>query len=286
MKILGLLLLGIAIFGMVWNYSARFLDWLRFQSIGTRDYVVEKLQLMFIEVSPNQVLLGQFVISLGLGTVVFLLFLPQILPAILFGGVVTVIGWKAPKPIVDYIYKQRVTLFVTQMVDALGLMANGMRSGLSVVQAMGLVSQEMKNPVKQEFELVLSENKLGVSVEESFLNLSKRVKSDDVEMFVTAVNILKETGGNLAETMDTIVITIRERIKVEKKIEALTTQGLVQGYIVMSVPPVLGAAMYFSDPDAMRPLFTTAPGWIAVFVIVALEAVAYVAIKKLLRIDI
>ena len=83
------------------------------------------------------------------------------------------------------------------MVDALSLMSNGLKSGLSVVQALGLVTQEMANPIQQEFSLVLSENKLGVSLEDAFTNLSKRVKSDDVEMFVTSINILKETGGNL-----------------------------------------------------------------------------------------
>src|SRR6185437_4627217 len=141
----------------------------------------------------------------------------------------TIIGWKAPKPIVDYVYRRRVQKFVLQMVDALSLMSNGLKSGLSVVQSLGLVAQEMPNPIQQEFNLVLSENKVGVSLEEAFLNLSKRIKSDDVEMFVTSINILKETGGNLAETFDTIVMTIRDRIKVENKIDALTAQGFYQG---------------------------------------------------------
>ena len=100
----------------------------------------------------------------------------------------------------------------------------------------------------------MSENKLGVSIEDAFLNLSRRIRSDDVEMFVTSVNILKETGGNLAETFDTIVMTIRERIKVEKKIEAMTAQGLYQGIFVMCIPPVLGLVFYQTDPEFMRPL--------------------------------
>src|SRR6202012_2294819 len=106
----------------------------------------------------------------------------------------------------------------------------------------------------------LSENKLGVSLEEAFNNLAKRVQSDDVEMFVTSVNILKETGGNLAETFDTIVTTIRERIKVENKISALTAQGFYQGVFVMAIPPLLGFVFYQTDPDFMKPLFQTAIG--------------------------
>src|SRR5690606_16101670 len=152
----------------------------------------------------------------------FLLLLPQVVPALMIGAVVTIAGWKAPKPIVDFFLRRRTDKLVTQMIDGLGLMANGLKSGLSVVQSLGLVSQEMSNPIKQEFDLILSQNKLGVALEECFTNFSKRVASDDVEMFVTSVNILKETGGNLAETFDTIVSTIRERIKVENKIKALT----------------------------------------------------------------
>jgi tight adherence protein B len=172
------------------------------------------------------------------------------------------------------------------MVDGLGLMSNGLKSGLSIVQSLSLVVQEMPNPIQQEFNLVLSENKLGVSLEEAFLNLSKRIKADDVEMFVTSINILKETGGNLAETFDTIVGTIRDRIKVENKISAMTAQSFYQGVIVMMVPPALGMAFYQSDPDFMKPLFTTAIGWGVLMVILMLEAVGFFVIMKIVKIDV
>jgi len=144
----------------------------------------------------------------------------------------------------------------------------------------------MPNPIHQEFNLILSENKLGVPLEEALLSLSKRVESDDVEMFVTSVNILKETGGNLAETFDTIVMTIRERIKVENKIAALTAQGKIQGFVVMGVPPGLGLVFYMSDPEFMKPLFTTTIGWGLIFVILALEVIAFFVIMKIVKIDI
>ena len=190
----------------------------------------------------------------------FLALLPQLIPGIVLGMVMTVVGWKAPKPVVDMIYTKRVDKFVLQMVDALSLMSNGLKSGLSVVQSLALVTQEMENPIQQEFGLILSENKLGVSLEDAFTNLAKRVKSDDVEMFVTSINILKETGGNLAETFDTIATTIRERIKVQAKIAAMVAQGVTQGVIVMFIPPALGAYFYTQDPDFMKPMFTTPSG--------------------------
>lgn len=281
-----LLMLFGAVAYISYRYSERFLDWLRFQSIGTRDYIVERLAMMFIEVSPNSVLFAQFIASFGAGLIFFFLLLPQVFPAILVGSIITTVGWKAPRPIIDWFYHRRVKTFTLQMIDGLSLMSNGMKSGLSIVQSMGLVVQELPDPIRQEFNLVLSENKLGVSVEEAFNNLAKRIQSDDVEMFVTSVNILKETGGNLAETFDTITTTIRERIKLEQKIDAMTAMGRMQGMILLAVPGVLGAFIYTSDPDFMRPLFTTTFGWIILLVVIGLEVLAYVTISRIVKIDV
>jgi tight adherence protein B len=285
-KIVGVLGFGIAVFIFSYSYNKRFLDWLRFQSLGTRDYIVETLNKMFIEIPPQKILLWLFCLSFGSGALVFLAFLPKLFPGIPFAIMMTVVGWKAPKPVVDWMYNRRIQKFVLQMVDALSLMSNGLKSGLSVVQSLGLVTQEMPNPIQQEFSLVLSENKLGVSLEEAFSNLAQRIKVDDVEMFVTSVNILKETGGNLAETFDTIVNTIRERIKVENKISALTAQGFYQGVFVMMIPPILAGVFYQTDPDFMRPLFTTPIGWLIVMVIFLLEAVGFFVIMKIVKIDV
>jgi tight adherence protein B len=286
LKVVGLIGLFGAIFGISYHYNKRFLDWLRFQSLGTRDYIVEKLNVMFIDIPPPKILGWLFALSFGSGALVFLLFLPNVFPGLVFGAFATILGWKAPKPIVDWLYRRRVKKFTLQMVDGLSLMSNGLKSGLSVAQSLGLVVQEMPNPIQQEFNLILSENKLGVPLEEAFLNLSKRIKSDDVEMFVTSVNILKETGGNLAETFDTIVTTIRDRIKVEAKISAMTAQGFYQGVLVMCIPPMLAVSFYQTDPDYMRPLFTTPLGWVILMVILGLEVIGYFVIMRIIKIDV
>jgi tight adherence protein B len=285
-KWFGILGVGAAVFAVSYPYSRRFLDWLRFQSIGTRDYIVEKLEIMFIRVDSQHVLLALFGLSVGMGGIVFLLFLPKVIPGILFGAVVTVVGWKAPKPFVNWLYRRRVQQFELQMVDALGLMANGMKSGLSVVQALGLVTQEMPNPIRQEFELILNENRLGVPLEECFISMSKRIGSDDVEMFVTSVNILKETGGNLAETFDTIVTTIRERLKVENKIRTITAQGFYQGMVVLGIPPGMAIMFTQADPEFMMPLFTTTLGLVILLAVLILEMVGFLLIMKIVKINV
>jgi tight adherence protein B len=285
-KYFGILFFGAAVFGFSYHYNKRFLDWMRFQSLGTRDYIVERLNMMFIDIPPHKILITLLCLSFGSGSIVFVAFLPNLFPAVLFGSIATVVGWKLPKPLVDWWYRRRTKKFVLQMVDALSLMANGMKSGLSVVQSLGLVTQEMPDPIQQEFTLILSENKLGVPLEEAFSNLARRIKNDDVEMFVTSVNILKETGGNLAETFETIVTTIRERIKVENKIDAMTAQGFYQGMLVMAVPPLLGVTFYQTDPDFMRPLFETPMGWVIVGIIFALEVIGFFVIMKVIKVDV
>ncbi len=283
-------LLGVVVFIsallVAYQFSGRILDWIRFQSIGTRDYIADKFQLMMIEVPPEKILMGQVAISLGLGGIMFILCLPNFSAAFFFGILVAIFGWLLPKPIVDMMYRNRCDKFVNQMVDGLGLMSNGMRSGLSVVQAMGLVSQEMPDPIQSEFNLIMSQNKLGVSLEEAFVNLSKRIVTDEVEMFVTSVNILKETGGNLAETFDTITTLIRERIKVEGKIKALTAQAFWQGIILMLVPPFMAGVLSQTDPELMKPMFSTPIGWLILSVVVILEVVAFFVIQKVTKIDV
>ena len=285
-KYLGILTFGAAVFGFTYSYNKRFLDWLRFQSLGTRDYIVERLGMMFIDIPPQKILYGLLGLSFGSGALVFLFCLPNLLLGLVLATIATVVGWKAPKPIVAWMYQRRTKKFVRQMIDALSLMSNGLKSGLSIVQSLGLVTQEMPNPIQQEFNLILSENKLGVPLEEAFTNLSRRIKNDDVEMFVTSVNILKETGGNLAETFDTIVTTIRERIKVENKIDAMTAQGFYQGMIVMAVPPVLGFYFYQTDPEFMQPLFTNPLGWLILAAIIALEVAGFFVIMKIVKVDV
>lgn len=278
--------LAIGVFILSFKYNERFLEWLRFQSIGTRDYIVERLGMMFIEVSPHNVLLSMAAISFIPSMILFLAFLPNYEAGLVFAIIWAIIGWKLPKPIVNLVYQRRVNVLVGQLVDGLALMSNGMRSGLSVVQSMGLVAQQMSNPIQQEFNLILNQNKLGVSVEEAFVNFSKRVKSDDVEMFVTAVNILKETGGNLAETFDIIVTTIRERIRVEKKIEAMTAQQFLQGVSLLCVAPVMAVTFYTSDPKMMEPMLNQPIGILLTVVVIVLEIVAFFVIMKIVKIDV
>ncbi len=278
------LTVGVIVFFLAYMNAARFLEWLRWQSIGTRDYIVERLAMMFIEVTPNQVLGAMVATSLVPGFLIFLLILPQLIPATIFGVVISLVCWFIPKAAIDYMFKKRLERFNVQMIDGLGLMANGMKSGLSIVQSLGMVKQEMPNPLAQEFDYVLKQQQLGISVEEAFQNMAKRLPSEDVNMFVTAVVILKETGGNLAETFETIVYTIRERIKIEQKISAMMAQNLAQGAIVFCMPYAMIAMFYFSDPAFLAPMFQEPIGWLLIGAAFTLQMVGGFMIYKIVQI--
>lgn len=285
-KYFGILLFGVAVFVAALQYNKKFLEWIKYESLGTRDYIVETLSYMFIEIEPHKIMMWMFIFSFGLASIVFLICIPYLLMGSVLAVLAGITGWLLPKPIVRFLFNRRIEKFVWQMVDGLSLMSNGLKSGLSVVQSLGLITQEMPDPMRQEFNLILNQNKLGVSIEEAFTNLSKRVPADDVEMFVTSINILKETGGNLSETLDTIVTTIRERVKIQKKISAMTAQGFYQGMLVMSIPPILGLMFYQTDPDFMRPLFSTLEGVGIIIAIILLEVIAFFAIMKIIKIDV
>ncbi|MBI4042576.1 MAG: type II secretion system F family protein [Deltaproteobacteria bacterium] len=277
---------GIVTFVFVYRHHQRVLNLLREQTIGNVDWIVKQLDTLFITLSRRKVLWMTLGGASLLCTLVFLSLLPNYFTAIVFSSAALLLALKTPKPLIAFLIKQRQEKFNHQMIDALTLMSNALKSGLSVMQALELVVEEMPNPIAQEFNLILAQYKIGVSVEEAFRNLSKRLSLEDVEMFVTSIIILRETGGNLAETFDTIAYTIRERIKVENKIKALTRQGILQGIIVTLMPFVLAFVLYMLDPAHIQPMFTHPIGIALLAFMIGLQVVGGLIIRKMVTIEV
>lgn len=271
---------------IAYMYADRVINFLHTKSLGQREEVLRLLDLMFVETSRKQVTILMLLLSFGLGTIIFLAFLPEVLPGFIIGAMVMIAGWSIPMAVVKFLYDRRCSLFVDQMVDGLTIMANGISSGLGITQAMERVVENLPNPISQEFALVLSQTRVGRTVEEALIELGERVPTPDVQMFVTAINILKETGGKLAETFTTIVLTIRERQKIEKKIQAMTAQGLMQGIIITLVPIALILVFLMVDPNYVRPLFTTTFGLILLFVMFGLQIIGGITIRKIVKIKV
>ncbi len=281
-------MVGALVFALSYKYSVNIFDWVEHQTYGTRSYIMEKLEFLFIEISQERltfILLGS---SVGLGASVFLIcgLFGSWIVGIILGFILAFIGFKAPRMIVDHLVKKRIKAYSLQMVDALQLLSNGIRAGLSVPQAIGMIVDEMPPPISQEFNVLLQQNRIGVPLEECFENLAKRVPLEDNDMFVSSVNILRETGGNLAETFDTIVDVIRERVRLQQKVDTFTAQGMFQGMVIGAMPYGLGLIYYLQDPASMTPLFTTVIGFVMLFVAVLFDLAGIYVIMRIVKIKI
>ena len=281
---LALPLFTLCITTICYLYLPTLVRFLRDRSLGQREEVLRLLDMMFVETEPKKITQLMLLLSFGLGVVVFLVLWPHLLVSIPITVIVTVAMWSVPLVFIRRQWEQRCSLFVTQMVDGLTIMANGVKAGLSVPQSMERVVDSLPQPISQEFALVLSQIRLGRSVEEALLDLAERIPKPDVQMFVTSINILKETGGNMAETFSTIVTVIRERQKVERKIEAMTAQGIMQGMIVSMVPILIILILWFVDPGYIGPMFSTTLGIFLLMIMFGLVVAGGLTVRKIVTI--
>lgn len=278
---------GLIFFFYSYKNSIKFFDWIEDQTYGTRDYILQKLELLHIEIESRYITYGLIGISFGLGLLTFAIFaiMAKFTAGAIVAFIVTFIGWKFPRPFMDYLVERRIKEYSIQMVDALNLLANGLRAGLSVQQAIGMVVDELPAPVSQEFNSILQQSKIGVPLEEAFENLVKRVPTQDNEMFVSSVNILRETGGNLAEVFDTITSVIRERVRLAQKIDTYVAQGKFQGYTIFAMPFAMAGIFTASDPASMAPLFDTIIGNIILVFALGLDLLGLFVILKIVKIE-
>ena len=162
----------------------------------------------------------------------------------------------APNLYVGFAARRRVKKFNNQLGDTINLLANSLRSGYSFLQSMELVSRETPAPMSSEFRSVVQEVGLGLSTADALDNLLRRVPSDDLDLLITAVNIQMEVGGNLAQILETIGHTIRERVRIKGEIQVLTAQGRISAYVITFLPIALAVIITVINPDYMAPMFT------------------------------
>jgi tight adherence protein B len=277
-------LFGILVFIFSYNMSEKILDFLHRKSLGGREEVLAMMDKMFIETDRNRVTWAMLSLSFLPGALVFFLVLPHFILGFIMFAALTFAGWQIPKILMNYLWEGRCSRITNQMVDGMTIMANGMKAGQSLTQSMERVVENIPGPLAQEFNLVLYKVRLGSSIEDALNEFGERIPRQDVQMFVTAVNILKETGGNLTETFQTIVTTVRERQKVEKKIEALTAQGTMQAVIITLVPLLLLGIFLILDPNYVMPLFTKPLGWVCLALMLTLQVIGLFVMRKIVTI--
>ncbi len=153
----------------------------------------------------------------------------------------------------------RLNAFNKQLPDTITLIANALRAGSSFLQAIELVVRESRPPISTEFSRVIREVNLGLPFEQALENMVRRVRSDDLELMATAISIQHTVGGNLAEILDSIAYTIRERIRIKGEIRTLTAQQRLSGYVVGFLPIALAGFLFVAAPGFMDPMFANPP---------------------------
>ncbi len=251
-----------------------------------------KLAQANLKITPTEYIMLTIISIVATAALAFILF-HRSLPLTLGGAV---LGFFLPRFYLGMRKSKRLKEFNGQLGDTITLIANGLRSGYSILQAMESVAEEMPPPISEEFQRVVREVQLGVSNERAMNNMVKRIPSDDLDLMITAINVQHEVGGNLAEILEIIGFVIRERVRIQGEIKTLTAQGMISGYVLSFMPLILGLILFAMNPKYMGRMIYACPpdivcktqpcGWIMIGVGLLLIGLGFAAIMKIVKIEV
>ena len=197
-----------------------------------------------------------------------------------------VVGYALPGMYLNFARKRRIAKLEMQLVEALSLIGNSIRAGFGLLQSLELASRELKHPLATEIRRLLYDINVGSSTEDALQAFAKRCGSDDLDIVITAMIIQQSTGGNLAEVLDNVSHTMRERIRIRGEIKTLTTQQLLTGVIVGGLPFAMALLFTVISPGYMKPLLTETAGNVMLVGAGFLELFGILLIKKILAIEV
>ncbi len=237
-----------------------------------------------LKLTPAEFLGMHFVSVIGFFLAAYFVVFRENIVLSLIAGVA---GFFAPRIWVSMKIGRRLNQFEGQLPDNLQMWVNGLRAGYSVLQAIEGISREAPEPTATEFKRVVKEVQLGIPMDEALDHMYTRMPSEDLDLVITAVNIQREVGGNLAEILEVISHTIRERIKLKGEIRVLTAQGRVTGYIIGGMPVFLLAFLMMANPDYVGRLFENRMcGWPMLGCGATMIAIGIAVIQKIIDIEI
>ena len=246
-----------------------------------QDRVNEKLYSAFVFLDPARVFSLQVAVSVAAVLITWILTSSFWLAAVM----AVLIGF-LPVFILHRLKIKRAAMFRDQLPDTVMIMSSSMRSGNSLLVSLDAVATEMPKPICQEFELMLRECRLGVRLEDALSSLERRNPIEEMRLFGAAIRISLETGGNLAESLETLAGSLRNKLAIEGKLDALTSQGKLQAWVVGCLPFAIAAVLYQIDRVGMTPMFTTPKGWIACGLVIVLQILGVLVIRRIVRIEV
>jgi len=179
---------------------------------------------------------------------------------------------------------KRLSAIERQLPEALGMMVSALRVGHSLIASLGAVAQDCQEPISGEFRKCFEENNYGIELRTALMNLAERAPIQDLRIFIAAVLIQKETGGNLAEVLEKVAETTRERFRLKKQVSVHTAQGKMTGWILSLLPVALGLGMYFVNPGGMSVLWTRPLGLKLLYTAIGMDIVGALIIRKIVSI--
>lgn len=282
-------MLLVLIFGLVFS-SAALISW-QLYPVGARvvsDYhgrqvkrASRALDKMFLNVPPKKLMLVYILAPLVLGISGFIF--TQRLFVVFIGAA---FGIALPTLVLKMMEKRRNNKFNFQLIDGLMVLSSSLKGGLSLLQSIEVLVEEMSPPISQEFALVLRENQIGVPLDESLESLNKRIQSEELSLIVTAIDIARETGGNLTEPFEKLMFTLRERDKLIGKVKTLTLQAKLQGIIMSLMPVAFGILVFYMNPEFLKLLVQDTRGQILLVIAGLLEIIGAFLLYKLSRVDV
>jgi len=197
-----------------------------------------------------------------------------------------ILGYMLPAIWINNKRKKRSVAINAHLVDMLGMVSNSLKSGYGLMQSFEFAARQMQGPLAMELRRMLREANLGMSAEESLSQLGERIESDDLDMVLTAVSIQRTVGGNLAEILDKVAYTMRERERIRGEISTLTSQQKMTGIVIGGLPIFMFGIFMVINPEYMSLLFTTFPGRLIIVTSVVLEFLGYFSIKRIMAIEV
>lgn len=240
-----------------------------------------RLREMFLFMDPARLYALHLALVLAVATLAW--FISGAWPLAMGAGVAAVL---LPRLALRWLRRRRLDQIEQQLPDALLVLAGSMKAGLSLAAGLQQLVRESRPPLAQEFDLLLREQRLGVSLDDALNHLDQRLPLQSITLAVAAMRIATETGGGLAEALERAAATLRAKLAMEGKIRALTAQGKLQAIVVGLLPVVLMLVLMKMEPHDMGKLFSTQLGWAVLAVLALLEFFGVVLIRKIVAIDV
>ena len=235
----------------------------------------KKLEKIFIGVNRERLFLFYTLIPLIMGLVTYFFFNNLVFVLIAVG-----IGFTIPTIIIKRLEALRKARFSTQLVDALITLTSSLKGGLSLLQAIEVLVEEMPAPISQEFGLILRENMMGIPLEESFKRLNERMKIEELGLIINSILVARETGGDLTKVFSRLSNTIRDRHKLKESIKTLTLQGRLQGMIMSVLPFIFIFFVYTFNPQHFNIMLENELGKSLLILAVILQLMGMLLIRK------